>query len=191
MLAGKGMDGNRPPIGKPTTIDVTWRGRTAPRSLKLWGIGDATIKHLLYGRLRLDAPGPGYVHVPRAFASGDEFEQMTCERLITRYVKGHPKLEWHKPAGKRNEAGDCFKYAYAAACYLGIQSMREIAWSRREERISPKEQDLFAAPAAPARQQQAGAQNDQAPQQEAARAIGQGRPTVVRRPPSLNRQRIW
>jgi hypothetical protein len=38
-------------------------------------------------------------------------------------------------------------YAYAAACYLGIQSYREASWSRREQKIVPREADLFSAPA--------------------------------------------
>lgn len=40
-------------------------------------------------------------------------------RLVTRYIKGHPKLEWVKPAGKRNEALDGAVYSLAAAHYVG------------------------------------------------------------------------
>lgn len=149
VLAVKGASqANRPIVGKPSTVDVSWRGKTLPRGLKLWIVGTDTAKHLLYGRLRLQQPGPGYVHLPAALKITDEFEQMTAERLATKYVKGHPKLEWFKPAGRRNEALDCAIYAYAAACYLGIQTMREPGWARREERIAPRMPDLFAQPAA-------------------------------------------
>jgi phage terminase large subunit GpA-like protein len=150
VLAVDGLPGNRPALGKPKAMDITWRGKTSPRSVKLWPVGDSTVKHLLHGRMRITQPGPGYVHVPQAYRDTDEFEQMTCERLVTKYVKGHARLEWHKPAGKRNEGGDCQKYAYAGACYLGIQTMREHAWHQREQRIAPRELDLFAPPAAPA-----------------------------------------
>ncbi len=150
VLAIKGASqGNRPIIGKPSTVDVSWRGKVLPRGLKLWLIGTDTAKHLLYGRLRLAQSGPGYVHLPAALVSTDEFEQLTAERLATKYIKGHAKLEWFKPAGRRNEALDCAIYAYAAACYLGIQTMREPAWARREERIAPRVADLFAMAAAP------------------------------------------
>ena len=65
-------------------------------------------------------------------------------RLATRYIKGHAKLEWIKPSGKRNEALDCAVYAYAAACYLGIQTLREHGWARREDRYCPRSPDLFS-----------------------------------------------
>ena len=148
VLAVKGASiGNKPVIGKPTSIDVTWRGKTMHRSLKLWPIGTDTAKHLIYGRLRLAQPGPGYIHLPAALKTTDEFEQLTAERLATKYIKGHPKLEWIKPAGKRNEALDCAVYAYAAACYLGIQTLREHGWARREDRYCPRSPDLFSQPA--------------------------------------------
>lgn len=146
VLAADGVPGNKPALGKPRAIDINWRGKTMPRGVKLWPVGDATVKTLLYGRMRLTQPGPGYVHVPAAYKGTDEFEQMTAERLITKYFKGHARMEWHKPAGKRNEALDCFKYAYAGACYLGIQTLRESGWARREQKIAPREQDLFALP---------------------------------------------
>ena len=37
-------------------------------------------------------------------------------------------------------------YAYAGACYLGIQQYREPSWARREQRIAPKAPDLFSQP---------------------------------------------
>jgi phage terminase large subunit GpA-like protein len=158
VLALKGSSQpNRPVIGKPSAVDVNWRGKTQPRSLKLWLVGVDTAKHLIYGRLRMHQPGPGYIHLPEALKAGDEFEQLTAERLATKYIKGHAKLEWFKPAGKRNEALDCAVYAYAMACYLGAQSMREPAWAKREERIAPKEPDLFAMASAPAANQSADA----------------------------------
>lgn len=138
-LALKGASqAGRQIIGKPSQVDINWRGKVMPRSLKLWVIGTDTAKHLFYGRLRIAHVGPGYVHLPAELRDSDEFEQMTVERLTTRYIKGHAKLEWTKPAGKRNEALDCAIYAYAMACYLGIQTMRESGWSKRETRLITK-----------------------------------------------------
>lgn len=145
VLALKGASQpGRAPLGKPKAVDVTWRGKTLAASLKLWQVGTDTIKHLLYGRLRLDQPGPGYVDLPKAITKGDEIEQLTCERLVTAYVKGNARLEWHKPPGKRNEALDCAVYAYAVACFLGLQRLREPDWQRRAQRYAP-EADLFAS----------------------------------------------
>jgi len=150
VLATKGMPGQRPVLGKPTPVDVTWRGKTQTRGLKLWPMGVDTAKHLIYGRLRLKpaepagTPTPGYVHLPAAFRDDPhkEFEQLTAERLVTKYHKGRPRMEWHK-AGPRNEALDCFVGAYAMASYLGISGLREVGWKQREQRFAPREPDLF------------------------------------------------
>ncbi len=147
VLAVKGStQPNRAPIGKPSLIDINWRGKTMARSLKLWLVGTDTIKHLLYGRLRVSQAGPGYVHLPAALKDTDEFEQLTAERLVTKYIKGHAKLQWFKPNHKRNEALDCAVYAYAAATYLGLAAFKEVAWAKREQSIAPREPDLFAKP---------------------------------------------
>ncbi len=147
VLAVKGASlYGRPVIGKPSLIDVTWRGKTQPRSLKLWSIGTDTAKHLLYGRMRITQTGPGYVHVPKSLAPTDEFEQMTAARLMPVVVQGKASMRWITPAGKREEGGDCMVYAYAAACHLGIQTYREPGWARREEKYAPKAPDLFNQP---------------------------------------------
>lgn len=145
VLAIKGAStANRPVIGKPSLIDVTHRGKTMPRSLKLWPIGTDTAKHLIYGRMRVTQVGPGYVHTPKALQSTDEYEQMTAARLMPVTVQGKASMRWITPAGRREEGGDCMVYAYAAACHLGIQTYREPSWARREAKVSPREPDLFA-----------------------------------------------
>lgn len=145
VLAIKGASQyGRPVLGKPSMIDISWRGKSIPRGVKVWQIGTDTAKHLLYGRMRLGTVGTGFVHVPKAFEETDEFEQMTAARLLPVVVQGKHSLRWITPQGKREEAGDCQVYAYAAACYLGIQSFREPSWERREQRIAPREPDLFA-----------------------------------------------
>ena len=134
-------------LGKPSDIEVTWRGQKIARGVKLWPIGTDVVKGLIYGRLRNSQPGPGYIHLPKALANGDEFEQLTAERLITKYIKGHPRMEWVKPNGKRNEALDCCVYAYAAACWLGIERFTDMQWNKLESRVAPVVRDLFSQPA--------------------------------------------
>jgi phage terminase large subunit GpA-like protein len=146
VLAIKGASQyGRPVIGRPTMIDISWRGKTIPRGVKVWQIGTDTAKHLLYGRMRLTQAGPGFVHVPKAIADTDEFEQMTAAKLLPVVVQGKHSLRWVTPQGKPEEGGDCMVYAYAAACYLGIQTYREGTWARREQKIAPRETDLFDA----------------------------------------------
>ena len=137
-LKGASQPG-KPALGKASMADINWRGRVQPRGLKLWPVGTDTIKHLIFGRLRLSQPGPGYIDLPADLAKTDEFEQLTAERLATSFHKGHARLSWVKPNGKRNEALDCAVYAYAGAVYLGVARMRENDWDRREQKVQPRE----------------------------------------------------
>lgn len=142
---------NKPILGKPSDQDVTWQGQTVKRGLKLWPIGTDTAKAEIYGRLRVSEPGPGYVHISRLFP-GEVFEQLTSERLKTKYINGHAKHLWVKPNGARNEQLDMAVYALAAAHYVGIDRWKEGDWRKWESRVA--ERDLFegggAAPPAPA-----------------------------------------
>ena len=99
--------------------------------------------------MRITQTGPGYVHVPKSLIATDEFEQMTAARLMPVVVQGKQSMRWITPGGKREEAGDCQVYAYAAACHLGIQTYRDPSWDRRERKYAPREPDLFAAPPPP------------------------------------------
>ncbi len=132
-------------LGKPSDQDVNWQGQRVKRGVKLWIIGTDTAKGEIYGRLRIGEPGPGYVHLSRHLPA-EVFEQLTAERLVTKYVKGRARLEWMKPNGKRNEALDCAVYALAAAHYVGIDRWKEGDWVKWQSRVA--ERDLFDAPVA-------------------------------------------
>jgi len=132
-------------VGTPSDQDVNWRGAKIKRGVKLWPIGTDTAKAEIYGRLRHSEPGAGYVWLSKHLPA-EVFEQLTSERLVTRYVKGHPKLEWVKPPGKRNEALDCAVYALAGAHWAGIDRWREGDWAKWQARVQPA-RDLFTDPA--------------------------------------------
>lgn len=146
VMAVKGQAAaGKPVIGRPTDQDVSWRGKTIKRGVKLWPVGSDTAKAVLYSRLKLEAPGPGYVHLPSGLPD-EEFEQLTAERLVTRYVRGYAKREWIKDAGRRNEALDCWVYAYACALRFGISRMN---WARLRAIFDAGQKDLFVAAASP------------------------------------------
>ena len=112
---------NQPIIGRPSTVDVSWQGKMIPNGCQLWPVGSDTTKGIIYTRLKITEAGPGCYHWP--IGTTDEyFIQLTAEKLITKYVKGFPRLEWVM-AGPRNEALDCEVYAYAAAVRAGIAYM--------------------------------------------------------------------
>lgn len=113
----------RPVIGIPTKQDVTWKGEKIENGVEMWPIGTDTAKATLYGRLANPTPGAGYAHFYIGLQD-EYFEQLTAEKIVTRFVKGYPVREWHNVRGnKRNEALDCFVYAYAAAIRVGLPFM--------------------------------------------------------------------
>ncbi|WP_082580202.1 phage terminase large subunit family protein [Pelomonas sp. Root1444] len=77
-------------------------------------IGVDQAKTLIYGRLQLTAPGPGYIHFPNTAAFDDEyFAQLAAERLVTKVRGTRPFKEWVQ-LRPRNEALDCMNYNLAA-----------------------------------------------------------------------------
>jgi len=144
VLAVKGSSQpSRPILAKPTQVEVNHRGQRIPGGAQLWLVGTDTAKHLLHGRLQVQQAGPGFVHFSSQLP-GYVFEQITAERIVPRYLKGHIKREWVKPNGKRNEALDCAVYAIAAAWYAGIPRHTEFHWARYESRI--RQPDLLVSP---------------------------------------------
>jgi phage terminase large subunit GpA-like protein len=89
--------------------------RSSKSRVSLWMIGVDTAKELLYGRLKkVTEQGPGYVHFD-ADTTNEFLEQMTSETVVFRQVQGRKVRLWKpKKTGIRQEALDCFVYAYAA-----------------------------------------------------------------------------
>jgi phage terminase large subunit GpA-like protein len=137
-VKGQAVQG-KPLIGKPTEQDVSWRGKIIKGGVKLWPMGSDTGKAAFYARLRIEEPGPGFVHLPTGLPD-ETFAQLTAEKLVTRLIRGHPKREWHLPAGKRNEDLDCRVMADAAAEYWGI---RHAPWDKIEAGLRVSTPDLF------------------------------------------------
>lgn len=96
---------------------------TATRSnaakVSLFPIGTIAAKDLIYGRLRITEPGPGFCHFPARY-SQRYFEQLTSNRARTKYHKGFAKREYIKDASARDEALDCRVYSVAAFYSLGM-----------------------------------------------------------------------
>lgn len=81
--------------------------------VNLFSVGVDAAKEAVFARLHKAEQGAGYCHFPQD-RDVAYFEQLTAERLRTKYVKGFPQRFWWKPDGRRNEALDCRVYAYAA-----------------------------------------------------------------------------
>jgi len=105
IFAIKGLSmAAKPLVGRPT--------RNNRHKLRLYPLGVDTAKEVIYGRLRITEPGPGYYHFPTE-RDKEYFEQLTAEKQVTRYHKGTARREWVKTRS-RNEVLDCNVYALAA-----------------------------------------------------------------------------
>jgi phage terminase large subunit GpA-like protein len=152
IMAVKGSSTwSSPAIGRPTEQDIDLRGRKVARGVKLWPVGSSTIKQSLYAWLRVEVPGPHYIHfseeLPEIF-----FDQLSAEKLQTRYLKGHPVQEWHLPAGRRNEMLDCFVYCVAGAHRMGLPQFREPQWQQQRTQRAQIARPDAATPARGAQQ---------------------------------------
>lgn len=87
----------------------------------------------IYARLRLNDPGPRYLHFPQT-VEDEYFEQLTGEKLVTRYLRGVPRFEWARTR-RRQEALDCEGYAYAAALRAGVTRAR---WDSLEHDLTER-----------------------------------------------------
>ena len=88
--------------------------------VRMFIVGTDTAKDLIFGRLQIPDPGPGYCHFPRGEGyDEDYFKQLTAEHCVTRFTKGAARRSWEmKPGHKRNEALDVFVGNLAAVKIL-------------------------------------------------------------------------
>ena len=111
VFAIKGVGGEGKPIaGRPSKNNI---GR-----VNLFPVGVDTAKDLLFARLRIEEPGPGYIHFPKNL-DDEYFKQLTAEKVVTRFHRGFKKRVFQKIRA-RNEALDCFVYAMAALAILNV-----------------------------------------------------------------------
>ena len=100
--------------GKP--IIANRGSKSNSGNVRLFSVGVDTAKELIYSRLGIANPGPGYCHFPISYDE-EYFQQLTAEKRVARYIKGFPKKEFIK-IRPRNEALDCRVYALAAITLL-------------------------------------------------------------------------
>ncbi len=124
VWATKGVGGSRPVWPrKPTRNNVG--------KVPLFLIGVDSAKELIFARLRLPIGQPASFHFPDHY-DVEYFEQLTSEKVITKYHHGHPRRIWVKTRA-RNEALDCKVLNVAALA--GLLSMG-LSLSRESERLA-------------------------------------------------------
>lgn len=122
-------------------VDINWRGKQRKKGTILWQVGTNLAKDLLYGRLQLARPGPGYIHFSSQL-SDEWFKQFTAEiRTSRKTIRGEESC-W-TPIRKRNEAWDCGVYAVWLETHFDLGKKTEKWWSDLEDKVQPKVGDLF------------------------------------------------
>lgn len=145
VLAIKGASRPGQPIiaGRPRKQDISWRGRQEKHGVDLWQIGTDTAKDWLASRWLLTA-GPGAIHFSKDLPD-EYYSQLTAERRLVRYRKGHKISEWVKNRADRNEALDLAVYNLAAAYFLGLHRKQPHDWAAMRSKIDPPTRDLFSS----------------------------------------------
>lgn len=108
--------------GRPT---IATAKKSSKRGQYIFRIGVDGAKEGLYKRLLLAEHGPGYVHLPDT-VNEDYCKQLVSEKKEKRKVSGRHVFIWTLDKGKRNEALDCYVYAYAA-CKLLNPNFKQLA----------------------------------------------------------------
>jgi phage terminase large subunit GpA-like protein len=138
IMAMKGQSQRgKPAIGKPSKMDINFRGQSLKAGVDLYPIGVDTIKTTLYGRLKISEHGEGFIHF-NAVTTDDYFQQLTSEKQVTRYVRGFPVRDWVKQNGVRNEALDCAVYSFAAYQWVCTRFHRATMWEQIEKQLGLK-----------------------------------------------------
>lgn len=98
-------------------------------------LGVDTAKDVIYSRLRIEQPGPGFCHF-NFDRDQKYFDQLTAEKCVTETdSRGFTNRVWTKAASARNEALDIRVYAYAALCSLNVDWKRELRLREKAERV--------------------------------------------------------
>lgn len=131
VYAMKGANTSGSPlVGRPSTNNLG--------KVLLFMVGTDSAKTSIYGRLKIQTPGPGYMHFPEAYAD-EFFKQLLAERLDHHLERGKTIRRWVQER-ERNEALDCRVYAQAALAIL------QPAWEKIAENLSARAATAKEAP---------------------------------------------
>jgi len=132
-----GNETGKPLVGRPSKNNAF---RT-----RLYMLCTETGKSTVHDRLRIGAPGVGYMHLPD-WIDREYVDQLTAEKVIRRYTRGKPPVRIWVKTRERNEAFDLEVYALAALrILLGPQPDR--ALRLRAGRLAVKKEGGGTPPA--------------------------------------------
>jgi phage terminase large subunit GpA-like protein len=140
---------NRPILsGKPTAVDINWRGKVEKKAADLWLVGPDTAKDYLQARWNR-ASGPGAIHFPGGVGGEDGlpesyYKGLTAEYRTYGYKRGRKVSWWEQKKGEANEPLDLTVYNLACAYMLGLHKKNEHQWQLLRDRLHPSQGDLLS-----------------------------------------------
>jgi phage terminase large subunit GpA-like protein len=93
--------------------------------VKLFIIGTDTAKDRIFARMKIPAPGPGYMHLPD-FVEDEYLAQLTSEKAVRRYRRGKGTIREYIKTRARNESLDCEVYSLCALMAMGQATIRRL-----------------------------------------------------------------
>lgn len=126
-------------MNKPIVVSISMNKRTR---CKIFSICTDTLKTMVYQRLRVGRPGPGFMHLP-PWADLEYVSGLTSEKKIQKRGGG---FEWKK-IRTRNEPLDLEGYCWATLHILGPIVWQNLA--RRAALFAQKTDDTPPAPGGP------------------------------------------
>lgn len=130
LFVCKGIEGRGLPLVEDDEARKRRLRKKRKKSFSPFLVSDYAAKSILTQRLKLAAPGPGFLHFPAGEPAFDEefVAQLTSNKLVERTVKGRLVREWVQTR-VRNEAYDCWKYALAAVRLAKVDLSRVLGRS--------------------------------------------------------------
>lgn len=147
FLAIKGASQrNKQAIGKPTNVDVSFRGKTLKKGAQLYSIGVDTIKTVLFSRLKILDRGAKHIHFS-AELNDDYYKGLQSEKKIYKFKRGQRIVEWVK-VHERNESLDTWVYGFAAKEHYLKRYPRNMAIEMIDKQLTEKNNKNLRQPKA-------------------------------------------
>ena len=153
IFALKGSSESAQPILGKFSLNNSYR-------VKLYTIGTDTAKDRIFARMKIPAPGPGYMHLPH-FVDDEYLDQLTSEKRVRRVKKGGQFVREYIKTRARNEALDLEVYALAALYTVGKWQLdklgeKAIELSIPADEVKPQAKPQEQAPDRPVLRPQSG-----------------------------------
>ena len=123
-----------PIIQKGKPVEVNRKNQTVAKGAKVYTLGYTNSVNHLKKQLRVEQPGPGYLHF--GTASRDEFLRELFPWKWVPKTKERREYKWELPPGSRDEGGDCTRMAYAALLLVARRYAQGRMWDQLEAQLA-------------------------------------------------------